>query len=48
MQVHELRFGKLTVHLREGSLADGLGARMCAMSRSLSRCTLARAWAAEC
>lgn len=37
MQVHELRFGKLTVHLREGSLADGLGARMWAISRSLSR-----------
>ena len=37
MQVHELRFGELTVHLREGSLADGLGARVWAISRSLSR-----------
>lgn len=34
---HEVNFGELTVHLREGNLADGLGARMWAVSRSLAR-----------
>ncbi|CAK0787269.1 hypothetical protein CVIRNUC_010487 [Coccomyxa viridis] len=35
-KVHELHFGTAAVRLREGSLADGVGTRMWAMSRSLS------------